>query len=114
MTEKSLYDMIDTYVKNNKKRSAVVYFDIVDKEQFDAMDINMQKMISDHDKCFPVNEKYYFLRDTSPECFMTIKEEINKCKIKGTNINDIIPLSLIDSEDCIEYKLTMNYKNILK
>lgn len=103
ITEKRLYDMIDTYSKN-KKRSAVVYFDIVNKEQFDTMDINMQKMIADHDKCFPINEKYYFLRDTSPECFKTMKEEIDKCKIKGTNINDIIPLSLIDMEDNIEYK----------
>jgi len=99
LTSEKLIEKIDNYKTNS--RVYVVYFDIMDKKILD--DEGFMSMIDDNDNLYKLENNVFFVRDAPIIIYKALLDAIRKNDDGEHLINRLLPKSLIDFDNNIEY-----------
>jgi len=99
LTSEKLIEKIDNYKTNS--RVYVIYFDIMNKKILD--DEEFMSMIADNDNLYELENNIFFVRDTPITIYKALVDAIRKNDDGEHLINKLLPKSLIDFDNNIEY-----------
>ena len=97
LTTEKLIEKIDNYSNN----ACIIYFDIMNKKILE--DEEFMSFVADGDNCYELEDNIFFVRDTPIIVYKALLDAIRKNDDVEHSINRLLPKSLIDFDNNIEY-----------